>query len=192
MPVQEALAEIARMKPGEKISYQALAKKHGWCRSTSTHQHTNHVVPHETKAKKQLLIHPRDDVEVVEYIRGLYRRVLSPTRETMINFVTPLCAWPSSKSWVTRFLRRHVDELHTAWTTPMKVRRYYTDSSEKYRVDFELLHSEMAQYNVLPGNTYKMDEKGFAIRVAGRSKRIFNYTTKSSSGRVSTMATGSG
>jgi hypothetical protein len=32
----------------------------------------------------------------------------------------------------------------------------------------------MAQYNLLPENTYNMDEKGFAIGVTGRSKRIFD------------------
>lgn len=104
----------------------------------------------------------------------------------VISFVTPLCAWPPSKSLVTRFLRRHLDEFHTAWTTPIEARRHYIDSSEKYRVDFELLHSEMAQYTVLPENAYKMGEKGFAIRVAAKSKPIFNYTTKS------TMVNGSG
>jgi len=32
----------------------------------------------------------------------------------------------------------------------------------------------MQQFHVLPGDTYNMDEKGFAIGVAGRSKRVFS------------------
>jgi hypothetical protein len=50
---------------------------------------------------------------------------------------------------------------------------HLANSSEKYRVYFELLHGKMAEYDVVPGNTYNMGEKGFAIGVSGRSKWIF-------------------
>jgi hypothetical protein len=32
----------------------------------------------------------------------------------------------------------------------------------------------MSQYEVLPCNSYNMDEKGFIIGVIGRSKRVFS------------------
>jgi hypothetical protein len=32
----------------------------------------------------------------------------------------------------------------------------------------------MTEYNLQPKNTYNMDEKGFMIRVSGRSKRVFD------------------
>jgi hypothetical protein len=35
----------------------------------------------------------------------------------------------------------------------------------------------MEEYNVLPGNTYNMDEKGFMIGQTGRSKRVFSRET---------------
>lgn len=119
-------------------------------------------------------INRRDEVEVVEYVRELTKRHLMPTRQMVINFVAPLCCWEPSERWITRFLDRHADILLNAWTTPMEAGRHHADSSEKYRVYFELLHSKMAEYDVLPENTYNMDEKGFAIGVTGKTKRIFD------------------
>ena len=52
--------------------------------------------------------------------------------------------------------------------------RHNADSTAKYEVYFELLHNKIKEYNVLPENTYTMDEKGFMIGVTGRSKRVFS------------------
>jgi hypothetical protein len=35
----------------------------------------------------------------------------------------------------------------------------------------------MEEYNILPGNTYNMDEKGFLMGQIGRSKRVFARET---------------
>ena len=39
---------------------------------------------------------------------------------------------------------------------------------------FKLLQQKVTQYTILPENTYNMDEKGFAIRVLSRTKRVFS------------------
>ena len=90
------------------------------------------------------------------------------------NFATPVIGREPSDSWVTDFLNRNKDTLTTAWTTPMEKDRHKADCSEKYRLYFELLHRKLAQYDIEPAHTYNMDEKGFAIGVTGRSKRIFD------------------
>jgi hypothetical protein len=90
------------------------------------------------------------------------------------NFATPLAGREPSDTWVTDFLKRYTDRLLTAWTTPMEAGRYEADSYEKYRYYFDLAHAKMAEYDLQPENTYNMDEKGFAIGVTGRSKRIFD------------------
>ena len=137
-------------------------------------QHKGEAAPHEEKAEHQHLLHPRDEAELVEYIRGLTERHLMPTRQMIINFATPLCDWEPSDSWVTRFLHRHHDTLLTAWSTPMESVRHKADSSEKYNQYFTLLHQKMAEHEVLPENTYNMDEKGFMIGVILRAKRCFD------------------
>jgi hypothetical protein len=97
-----------------------------------------------------------------------------PTRQMIRNFATPLAGREPSDAWVTRLLNRHSDQLITAWTTAMEAGRHEADSYGKYRAYFNLVHPKMAQYELLPENTYNMDEKGFAIGVIGRSKRIFD------------------
>ena len=56
----------------------------------------------------------------------------------------------------------------------MDANRHNADSGHKYKLYFDLLQQKITEYNVKPENTYNMDEKGFAIRVLRRSKRIFS------------------
>ena len=56
----------------------------------------------------------------------------------------------------------------------MDSNRHKADSSDKYRLYFNHLHSKIDEYQIDPRHTYNMDEKGFAIGVTGRSKRIFD------------------
>jgi hypothetical protein len=52
--------------------------------------------------------------------------------------------------------------------------RHKADLVAKYSLYFDLLHDKMKEYDVLPGQIYNMDEKGFMISVTGRLKRVFD------------------
>ena len=97
-----------------------------------------------------------------------------PTRQMIVNIVTPFCKWEPSEKWVSRFLHRNCDTLITAWTTPMDHTRHDADSYERYCLYFALLHGKIKEHEVDAENTYNMDEKGFMIGVIGKSKRIFD------------------
>jgi hypothetical protein len=56
----------------------------------------------------------------------------------------------------------------------MDTDRHDADHSERYRAYFKLLHTRMTESDVLPENTYNMDEKGFMIGVIDKSKRVFD------------------
>jgi hypothetical protein len=56
----------------------------------------------------------------------------------------------------------------------METVRHEADSGDKYSLYFQLLHLKIEEHEVLPENTYNMDEKGFMIGVVGRSKRVFD------------------
>jgi hypothetical protein len=56
----------------------------------------------------------------------------------------------------------------------MDANRHSANSYTKYQLYFDLLHGKMKEYDVLPENSYNMDEKGFIIGVTGRSKRVFS------------------
>ncbi|KAH4914299.1 hypothetical protein HBI79_242250 [Parastagonospora nodorum] len=90
------------------------------------------------------------------------------------NFSSEIAQEPVSDSWVTRFIHRHDVHLISKWATGLDRTRVSADSEVKYRLYFELLHGKMEEYNIEPGNTYNMDEKGFLIGLIGRSKRIFS------------------
>ena len=79
-----------------------------------------------------------------------------------------------SESWVMRFLHCHHDRLTSQWTTGMDSNRHNAESEYKYKLYFELLQQKITQYSLEPEHMYNMDEKGFAIGVLGRSKRIFS------------------
>ncbi|KAF1933790.1 uncharacterized protein M421DRAFT_51816 [Didymella exigua CBS 183.55] len=96
MPLEEALAELDTLGPDDTLSYQALAKKHGYCRSTLTRCHRGVCASREDKAKDQLVLHPRDEVEIVQYVKSLTERHLMSTRKVLVRIITPLCRWPLS------------------------------------------------------------------------------------------------
>jgi hypothetical protein len=52
--------------------------------------------------------------------------------------------------------------------------RHEADLEYKYKLYFNLLHTKMKEYNILPKNTYNIDEKGFYDWNTQRSKRIFS------------------
>ncbi|KAH3938653.1 hypothetical protein HBH98_243080 [Parastagonospora nodorum] len=93
------------------------------------------------------------------------------------NFASQIAQKEVGKGWVTRFLNRNNTNLISRWTNGMDSVRYDADSGAKYGLYFDLLHTKMEQYNVLPQNSYNMDEKGFMIGSIGRSKRVFSKAT---------------
>jgi hypothetical protein len=78
------------------------------------------------------------------------------------------------KSWVSQFLNRHKNTLLPKWSTGMDSNQHKTDSYERYKLYFNLLHSKIQEYEVEAENVYNMDEKDFMIVTIGRSKRVFS------------------
>lgn len=109
----------------------------------------------------------------MKYITRLTEQGLPPTREMIRCFATTIYKGQVGEGWVTRFLNRNHDSLTTKWTSGMDRNRHEADSEWKYNQHFDLLHAKMEQYDILPENTYNMDEKGFMIGKIRRSKRIF-------------------
>jgi len=78
-----------------------------------------------------------------------------------------------SEFGVTRLKHRHEDKLILKYTTALDATRHTADSCIKYKLYFDLLHAKIMEHEILPENSYNMDEKDFMIGVIGRSKRIF-------------------
>ncbi|CEL07079.1 hypothetical protein ASPCAL10244 [Aspergillus calidoustus] len=78
------------------------------------------------------------------------------------------------KHWPGRFLKKHHNELASAYTTAMDSNRKRADSAYKYARYFDLLARKMDQYKVEAENIYNMDEKGFLIGMLSKGLRIFS------------------
>jgi hypothetical protein len=52
--------------------------------------------------------------------------------------------------------------------------RHKADLEANYKLYFDLLHQKIEEYGIEPQHTYKLDEKGFSIRVIRKTKRIFS------------------
>jgi len=172
--IEEAFEEIESLEPGEKFSYQAIANKYGVHRVTLSRRHQGLQAPRDTQTTQQLKLSPQQELELVQYIEGLTKRGLPPTREMIRNLSSEVAHQQLSESWVTRFINRHEIDLISKWTSTMDRTRHLADPKSKYRLYFELLHQTITEYQLEARDIYNMDEKGFLISLIGRSKRILS------------------
>jgi hypothetical protein len=119
-------------------------------------------------------LHPQQKHDLVEYINILTEKFLPPTREMTRRFAAEIAHKHVGDGWVTRFIERNKDHFISKWTKGIDPVRHHADSEAKYDQYFDLLHEKITQYEVEPAHTYNMDEKGFAIGVIGKQKRIFS------------------
>ncbi|KJZ68853.1 hypothetical protein HIM_11756 [Hirsutella minnesotensis 3608] len=77
-----------------------------------------------------------------------------------------------------RFVRRNSDELGCTWFDGFDIARKRADNASRYRVYYELIREKIGKYNILPCNTYNVDEKGFLLGVINRTKRVFSVRAK--------------
>ena len=174
MTLDAALAHIRSLKEGESFTYTKVAEKYGICRTTLSAHHQGRRKTISDAHQDQRLLHQRDEAELVKYIRSFTEKHCPPTRQMIKNFAAPLGDWEPSDRWVTRLISRHPDHLLTAWTTPMEGNRHDADNSERYELYFGLLSRKVKEFDILPRDTYNMDEKGFMLGVIGKTKRVFD------------------
>ena len=180
-PIDDALAAIESLGPGEKLCYSTIAKKYDVVRSTLTRRHKAQARSRTTRDEDQRKLNPQQEHELVLYIEQLTKRGLPPTRVMVQNYASKLAKTRVSESWVSRFINRNDSHLISKWSAGMDADRHKADSSLKYKLYYDLLYSKISQYKIIPINTYNIDEKSFIIGVIGRQKQVFSkrqYTKK--------------
>jgi hypothetical protein len=176
--IQEAIEEIESREPGDDFSYNKIAAKYNIDRRTLARRHQGLTRPRDVS---HLSLHPQHEVELVQYIKTLTERRLPPTRTMIQQFASQLAGKEVSKSWVTRFLHRHLNYLISRHSKGMSKLRHKADLGAKYSLYFKLLHEKIEEYNLMPTHIFNMDEKGFQLGRVGRTKRVFDkvlYTQK--------------
>jgi hypothetical protein len=172
-----AVEAIEAQGEGEQLSYTKVADEYNVSRHTLARRCKGIQAPVHAKNLNQQRLNSQQEQELIQHIERLTERGLPPTREMIRRFASGVAQEHVGKGWVTRFVNKHHDQLISRWTSGMDYVRHQADLEAKYKLYFDLLHGKTEEYEVLPENTYNMDEKGFMIRVTGRSKRIFSRAT---------------
>ncbi|CAE7002909.1 HTH Tnp Tc5 domain containing protein [Pyrenophora teres f. teres] len=159
-------------------------------RTTLSRRHQGLTRSNAQAHQQQQALNLQQEHELVLYIERCARRSLPPTREMIQNFGGTIARVEISESWVSRFLHRHADELTTKWSAGIDRNRHKADSKAVHQLCFHMLHSKMVEYGILDQDTYNADEKGFAIGILNRSKRIFTKATWASKERRTTIQDG--
>lgn len=136
------------------------------------------------RALEQRAVSPEQELELINYTKGLTERYPPPTRTMIKNFASEIAKKEVSVSWVTRFMNRNRDQLTSQWSAVMGSISDGAGSSGKHELYSEMMERKIAEHGIESKHTYCMDEKGIAVGDVGNKKVMFNkklYETKKSS-----------
>jgi hypothetical protein len=172
-PIDDAIAAMELHNPGERFVIKKYADKFGVGRTVLSKRWRGRTTSVEDKNTTQQKLNPQQELELIRHIGDLTERGLAPTRTMIRTMASNVAEEKVSDAWVTRFLHRHHDLLIYKWASGIDRSRHNAGSRWRHTEYFNLLHAKMREYNILPKNSYNMDEKGFMAGVTGRSKRVF-------------------
>jgi hypothetical protein len=124
--------------------------------------------------ENQQLLSDQQEQDLVEYINKRTEMGLPPTTAMVRNFAEQIVGKRPGNGWSQRFCTRHEDTLDKGYLNTIDSQRKGADSRPSYEYYFDLLKRKMAQYDVVAGNTYNMDEKGFSLGTMKKHHRIFS------------------
>jgi hypothetical protein len=78
-PIQKVIEEIESREDGASFSYRKAAEKWGCNRTTLARRHQQKQSNNATKSRRQRLLNPQQEHELVLYIERYTRRGLPPT-----------------------------------------------------------------------------------------------------------------
>lgn len=158
----------AGKKAGEKGSIRTAAEAHGVPFSTLKDRLKGTKTRVQAHIKQQLLS-PTEEKSVIRWIKDLEKAGFPPRMDHVRQAVTLIAGKPPGKNCVTRFLNRHPNE-EARFTTTLDKDKIHASTPEIIRRHFHDL--QIALRGVEERDIWNMDEKGFLMRLAHRSKVI--------------------
>ncbi|KAF2025327.1 hypothetical protein EK21DRAFT_12437, partial [Setomelanomma holmii] len=140
--IDEAIEAYKSQKSGEQLTYRACARKFNVSRTTLMRRCKGVQQSIEQQEINKQKLHPQQESLLVEYINGLVKRGLAPTREMTRHFGEDIAHEYLGDGWVTRFISRNNDHLISCWTEGMDAVRHHADSEAKYDQYFNLLYKK--------------------------------------------------
>ena len=89
------------------------------------------------------------------------------------RFIKEITGIDVGKNYITQFWHKHNDVLAAGYLKPIDLSRKKADNIYLYGLYFDTLEAKIEEYDIQPGNTYNMDEKGFLIGCLNNLRRIF-------------------
>ncbi|KAF2843904.1 hypothetical protein T440DRAFT_353961, partial [Plenodomus tracheiphilus IPT5] len=160
--------------PGAQSSYRKVAAQFNVDRTTLSRRHQRQIDAYATKSINQQLLSQQQELDLINHIRRLTEEGLPPTRRMSRNYASTISEKPASESWVTRFLRRHKEELKAHYSKGKDRSHHKADSLPKYKTYFSYVHEKIQKYHLRASDIYNMDEKGFHLGRGERSTRVFS------------------
>jgi len=174
-------AALADLRLQDVPNITATAKMHKINRSTLSRRWNKVTRSREESYDSMRFLNTIQSKALIKYINDLTERGLPPTVAMVENIAAEIVGRQPGHNWPTRWLAAHKDELKSGYLAPIDIARKKADSALYYSLYFELLGRKIAEYDILPENTYNMDEKGFLIGYLKKSRRIFSKSAFNSS-----------
>jgi hypothetical protein len=84
--VDDAIAFIQTLKPGESFTYRVVARKYGCSHQVLSCRHKSISVPRNVQISEQYMLNPQQESEPLKYMQELTERLLPPMRMMVQNF----------------------------------------------------------------------------------------------------------
>jgi hypothetical protein len=115
--IEAALADLESLKPGERLNYAQMAKKHCVDRSTLSKRHRHVQQSHEAQYEAQRILNDQQSETLIKWINDLTKRGLPPSNEMLRNFAKEISGKELGRNWPTRWLKRYDDRLISRYAT---------------------------------------------------------------------------
>jgi hypothetical protein len=106
-PIEDALASLESLKPGEKPCYAKVAREYGCDRNTLSRRHRGVQGSVQEKVEYERLLTLNQEKELIKYIDLLTTRNLPPTKGMIWNFAEEIAGKRPGNSWTDWFVNRH-------------------------------------------------------------------------------------
>jgi hypothetical protein len=172
--MDETIEELNSGDYSGRAPYRRIAARYGSAETTLRRRFLGIGTSLEVKNIEQQRLTPQQQRDLIKWIGEETQGHQPPGRYLVAQKASLLAGEEVGNGWVYRFLHRHQDDLVYKKATPMERLRAQADSWWKYNDYFTYTKSKVEEYQVLPENTYNMDETGVALGMMHPSKRIFS------------------
>jgi transposase-like protein len=136
-PIDDALAACeAENSP----NYTHIAKEHDVDRTTLSRRHRGKTGSKASGRDQTAFLTTQQEKELVRYINGLTEDGLPPTNSMVATFASRIAKKQPGKMWVSRFIKRHSDELKSAYLEGLDLSRKRADNIYLINHYFELVN----------------------------------------------------